>query len=65
MKKRLARFMRRLHADESGMNTVETILLLVVAIIVLIAIYKFVEWAFSDLEEKQGEIEQPDTPNFD
>ena len=45
MVKRVQNFLRRLHHDEVGLNTVEVILLLVIAIVLLIGIWAFVRWA--------------------
>ena len=42
MLQRVRRFAIRLHRDESGPNTVEWVLLIIVALIVLVAIYLFI-----------------------
>jgi Flp pilus assembly pilin Flp len=58
MLQRFRRFATRLHRDESGPNTVEWILLIVVALILLIAIFWFAKWAYNtfiDKAEKVGE----------
>lgn len=41
MLQRVRRFAIRLHKDESGPNTVEWVLLIIVALVVLVAIYWF------------------------
>lgn len=51
-------FAVRLHKDESGPNTVEWVLLIIVALVVLVGIYLFVQWAYDKLTEKKGEFEQ-------
>jgi hypothetical protein len=58
MLQRIKRLARRLHEDDRGLNTVEAILLLIVAIIVLIALWKFVQWALEDVGEKANEMKQ-------
>ncbi len=60
MLRRAREFAIRLHKDESGPNTVEWILLIIVALVVLVGIYLFVQWAFGNLKEKQEEFEGTD-----
>ena len=43
MLKSVRRFAIRLHRDESGPNTVEWVLLIIVALLILVAIYWFVK----------------------
>jgi len=43
-------FLTRLHEDESGPSTVEWILLVVVALVVLVGIYAIVKWSSSSTE---------------
>jgi len=57
MLKKTRKFVTRLHKDESGPNTVEWVLLIIVALVVLIGIYLFVKWAFGSLEEKKDDFE--------
>ena len=57
MLRRARKFATRLHQDESGPNTVEWVLLIIVALVVLVAIYLFVQWAFDKLGEKKTEFE--------
>lgn len=42
MLKRVRKFATRLHRDESGPNTVEWVLLIIVGLLILVAIYWFV-----------------------
>ena len=44
MLQRVRRFAVKLHKDESGPNTVEWILLIIVALILLVFIHWFVHW---------------------
>ena len=46
-------FAKRLHEDESGPNTVEWVLLIIVALVILAAIYAFIQWAFGEVETQQ------------
>ena len=57
MLRRARKFAARLHKDESGPNTVEWVLLIIVALVILIAIYLFVQWAFTELGEKKDDYE--------
>ncbi len=58
MLRRARKFAARLHQDESGPNTVEWILLIIVALVVLVGIYLFVQWAFDSLSEKKDAFEE-------
>lgn len=65
-KDRATGFLRRLHEDESGPNTVEWVLLIVVALVVLIAIYAFIMWASEGMSEKAKEMDEAaDQPKFE
>ena len=57
MLQKARKFAIRLHEDESGPNTVEWILLIIVALVVLIGIYAFVQWAFEKLKGQSAEYE--------
>lgn len=50
MLQRARKFATRLHEDESGPNTVEWVLLIIVALVIMIGIYAFVQWAFGEVE---------------
>lgn len=50
-------WIRRLHADEAGVEVVEALLLLVLALIVLTVLYKFVRWAIQWLRQAQQEMQ--------
>lgn len=58
MLQRVRRFAIRLHEDESGPNTVEWVLLIIVALVVLVAIYWFVtEVVLEKLKTGAEEVE--------
>jgi hypothetical protein len=51
-----------LHEDESGPNTVEWVLLIIVALVVLVGIYWFVnEYVFKTVDEKAKEMQEEST----
>jgi hypothetical protein len=59
MLQRVRRLAIELHEDESGPNTVEWVLLIIVALIVLVGIYWFVtEVVMKKLKEGSEEVEQ-------
>jgi flagellar biogenesis protein FliO len=57
MLQRVRRFAIELHEDESGPNTVEWVLLIIVALLILVAIYFFVNWAIKKVQEGQQEVD--------
>ena len=57
MLQRARKFATRLHEDESGPNTVEWVLLIIVALVILIGIYAFVQWAFGEVDTKTQEYQ--------
>ena len=55
---RVRKFAVDLHEDESGPNTVEWVLLIIVALIVLVGIYWFINtFVFPKLKEGAEELE--------
>ena len=60
MLQRVRRFAIKLHRDESGPNTVEWILLIIVALVILVGIYAFVKWTMGKIEEGKKKIDDPD-----
>ena len=60
MLKNVRRFALRLHKDESGPNTVEWVLLIIVALIVLVAIYAFVQMVMDKMDEGKSKVEDMD-----
>ena len=58
MLQRARQFASRLHEDESGPNTVEWVLLIIVALVILIGIYAFVQWAFGEVDSKAQEYQE-------
>jgi len=56
MLQKARKFATRLHEDESGPNTVEWVLLIIVALVILAAIYAFIQWAFGEVEREQQEF---------
>ena len=61
MLERMKRFVRRLHEDESGPNTVEWVLLIIVALVVLAVIYFFVNWLIDKFKENVDVIDDQET----
>ena len=57
MFERTRRLFKELHEDESGPNTVEWILLVIVALLVLVAIFYMAQWAIDKFNEKKGKVE--------
>jgi Flp pilus assembly pilin Flp len=57
MIQRARRFLVELHEDESGPNTVEWILLIIVGLLVLIAIYAFVNWVIGKFGEAKDAVD--------
>lgn len=57
MLQRARNFATELHEDESGPNTVEWVLLIIVALVVLIGIYAFIQWAFGQVDEQTQEYQ--------
>ena len=57
MLQRMKKFALRLHRDESGPNTVEWILLIIVALVVLIAVYMFAQFALDKFRERNQELQ--------
>lgn len=49
-------FWTRLHDDESAAGTIEWILLVIVALVVLIGIYYFVNWGSKSVQQGQSDI---------
>ena len=60
MLQRVRRFAIRLHKDETGPNTVEWVLLIIVALLVLVGIFAFIKFVMGKLGDAQKEIENPD-----
>ncbi len=57
MLQRVRRLAIDLHEDESGPNTVEWVLLIIVALVILVAIYFFVQWAIGKVKEGQDAVD--------
>ena len=60
MLQRVRRFAIDLHEDESGPSTVEWVLLIIVALVILVAIFSFVKWIMEQIEERKADLEDPD-----
>ena len=56
--KKVRSFFADLHEDESAPNTVEWILLVIVALIVLLAIFLISQWVIDKVGEKQDAVEK-------
>ncbi|MDX2116007.1 MAG: hypothetical protein SFZ24_10385 [Planctomycetota bacterium] len=52
------KFFVRLHEDETGPNTVEWILLIIVGLIILIGIFLFARWAVGRMGQNQTAAEE-------
>ena len=57
IKSRLGSFTKNFNKDESAPTTIEWILLLVVALIVMIIIYTVVEWIAADAGKQKETVE--------
>jgi|GEM_PF-4448971 len=55
--RRTKNFFKRLHADETGPNTVEWVLLVIVALIVMAAIYYIVQWVLGSGAQEGGTVD--------
>lgn len=49
-------FFRKLHQDESGPNTVEWVLLIIVALIVLLGIFFLAQWVIAQTTNRQKNV---------
>jgi len=54
---RAKQLFKDLHEDESGPNTVEWVLLVIVALLVLLAIFLMAQWAIDQFTSKQKKVE--------
>ena len=57
MLQRVRKFAIRLHRDETGPNTVEWILLIIVALVLLLFIYEFAQWALGKFKNGAGQLQ--------
>lgn len=57
MLRRTKQFFTELHEDETGPNTVEWVLLVIVALLVLLAIFLMAQWAIDKFTDKQKKVE--------
>lgn len=48
--------MRELHADESGPNTVEWILLIIIALVLVVAIFVFANFVIDKFKQKENQV---------
>ena len=60
MIKKAKRFVRELHEDETGPGTVEWMLLVTVALIILVAIYYVAQWAITQTGDAAKKVEEGD-----
>ena len=60
MLKRARRFAVRLHKDESGPETVEWVLLIVVALVLMVAIWAFAHWVIGQFTTATDNVENSD-----
>jgi len=57
MLRRTRNFAVRLHEDETGPNTVEWVLLIIVALIILVLIFWFTTWVYDQFESKAKSVQ--------
>jgi len=57
MLQRIRKFAIELHEDESGPNTVEWVLLIIIALILLVVILLFAKWVIDKFKEKKQQVE--------
>ncbi len=60
MLQRARRFAIRLHKDETGPNTVEWVLLIIIALIVLLVIFWFAKWVIGKFTDKAEAVASDD-----
>lgn len=60
LNRRARRFLERFHKDEAGPNTVEWVLLIIIALILLIAIFLFANFVIDKFKEKQNDVQNDD-----
>ena len=65
MMERIKKFAIELHEDESGPNTVEWVLLIRIALIILAVLIELVAWAINKMNEKAQNINEDDIGEFD
>jgi Flp pilus assembly pilin Flp len=58
MLQRARRFAVKLHRDESGPNTVEWVLLIIIALILLIAIFWFARWVITEFKDRAKTVKE-------
>jgi len=56
MLERLRKFAIDLHEDESGPNTVEWVLLIIIALILLVAIFFFANWVIGEFKDRSKAV---------
>lgn len=57
LNRRTRRFLQRFHQDETGPNTVEWVLLIIIALILLVAIFLFAKFVIDKFKEKQNSVQ--------
>ena len=58
------RYAVRLHKDESGPNTVEWVLLIIVALIILLLIFWFAQFVYETFQTKAQEVQNDEFLNL-
>ena len=64
MLQKVRHFALRLHEDETGPNTVEWVLLIIVALIILLLIFWFAQFVYETFQEKAQEVQDDDFLNL-
>ncbi len=57
MMQRIRRFAADLHEDESGPNTVEWVLLIIIGLIILLIIFWFANWVIDQFKDKAEAVQ--------
>jgi len=57
---RMKNFLKDLHEDESGPNTVEWVLLIIIALVLIVLLWAFASWVKEQFDEKQKTVVEDD-----
>ena len=63
MLRSVRRFAIRLHRDETGPSTVEWVLLIIIALVVLVAIYAFIKFVMGKMDEGKDKVDDMEFEN--
>lgn len=65
MLSKMKNFAMELHEDEAGPNTVEWVLLIMVALILLVVIVAAASWAVDKMNDAAAKVNDDDVSDFD